>query len=110
MGSLKSPCTTSNRSPIDTIALNCLVFEKIAFLHFGVRSKMAYLRHLGFYGSNKGALKIPCRTFYRSSIATMARNCLLCEKIAFFCILTTDRRTDGQHRRTKPLSQSQAAA
>ena len=31
MGSLKSPCTTSYRSSIDTIALNCLVFEKIAF-------------------------------------------------------------------------------
>jgi len=26
MGSLKSPCTTSYRSSIDTIALNCLVF------------------------------------------------------------------------------------
>jgi len=37
MGSLKSPCTTSYRSSIDTIALNCLVFEKIAFLHFGDR-------------------------------------------------------------------------
>ena len=35
MGSLKSPCTT--RSSIQTIALNCLVFEKIAFLHFGDR-------------------------------------------------------------------------
>jgi len=31
MGFLKSPCTTSYRSSIDTIALNCLVFEKIAF-------------------------------------------------------------------------------
>jgi len=37
MGSLKSPCTTSYRSSIETIALNCLVFEKIAFLHFGDR-------------------------------------------------------------------------
>jgi len=37
MGSSKSPCTTSYRSSIDTIALNCLVFEKIAFLHFGDR-------------------------------------------------------------------------
>jgi len=38
MGSLKSPCTTSYRSSIDTIALiNCLVFEKIAFLEFGER-------------------------------------------------------------------------
>jgi len=31
MGSLKSPCTTSYRSSINTIALNSLVFEKIAF-------------------------------------------------------------------------------
>ena len=31
MGSLKSPCTTSCRSSIDTIALNWLVFEKILF-------------------------------------------------------------------------------
>ena len=37
MGSLKNPHATSYRSPIDTIALNCLVFEKIAFLHFGDR-------------------------------------------------------------------------
>jgi len=28
---------TSYRSSIDTIALNCLVFQKIAFLHFGDR-------------------------------------------------------------------------
>jgi len=37
MGSLKSPCTTFYRSPIETIALNCLVFEKMRFLHFGER-------------------------------------------------------------------------
>jgi len=38
MGSLKSPCKTSYRSSIETIALNCLVFETIAFfLHFGDR-------------------------------------------------------------------------
>jgi len=30
MGSLKSPCTTSYRPSVETIALNCLVFEKIA--------------------------------------------------------------------------------
>jgi len=34
MGSLKSPSTTSYRSSIDTVALNCLVFEKIAFFAF----------------------------------------------------------------------------
>ena len=32
MGSLKSRCMTSYRLSIDTIALNCLVFEKIVFL------------------------------------------------------------------------------
>jgi len=38
MGSLKSPCMTSYRSSIDTIALNCLVFvENLVFLHFGDR-------------------------------------------------------------------------
>jgi len=37
MGSLNSPCTTSYRSSIETMALNCLVFEKIAFLYFGDR-------------------------------------------------------------------------
>ena len=34
MGSLKSPCTTSDRSSITTIAQNCLLFEKIAFFAF----------------------------------------------------------------------------
>ena len=34
MGSLKSPSRTSYRSSIDTMALHCLVFEKIAFLYF----------------------------------------------------------------------------
>jgi len=37
MGSLKSPYATSCRSIIQTTALNCLVFEKIAFLHFGIK-------------------------------------------------------------------------
>jgi len=31
-------------------------------------------------------------------------------KSHFFCILATDRRTDGQHRCTKPLSLSLSAA
>jgi len=34
MGSLKSPCATSCRSLIDTVALNCLDFEKIVFFAF----------------------------------------------------------------------------
>ena len=37
MGSLKIPCMTSYMSSTKTVALNCLVFEKIAFLHFGNR-------------------------------------------------------------------------
>jgi len=37
MGSLKSRCTTSYRSSIETIAVKCLVFGKIAFLYFGDR-------------------------------------------------------------------------
>ena len=37
MGSMKSPCTTSYRSSTETIALNWLFFEKIAFLHFDDR-------------------------------------------------------------------------
>ena len=62
MGSLKSPCTTSYRS---SIALNCLVFEKVAFfLHFGDRQ------------TNR----------------------------------QTNRQTDGQHRSTKSLSLSRAGA
>ena len=48
MGSLESPCGTSYRSSIDTVALNCLVFEKFAFCILASRSKMADLRHLGF--------------------------------------------------------------
>ena len=64
-----------------------------------------------------GSLKSPGTTSYRSSIDTVALNCLVFEKIAFFCILTTDRqtdrqtnrRTDGHHRCIKPRSLSQAA-
>ena len=37
MCSLKSPCTTSCMSSLDIIALNSLLFEKIAFLYFGDR-------------------------------------------------------------------------
>jgi len=37
MGSLKSQCGTSYMSSIETMALNCLVFEKITFLYFGNR-------------------------------------------------------------------------
>ena len=50
MGSLKSPRATSYRSSIDTIPLNCLVFEKIAFLctvMYNVLSGLAACGRLG---------------------------------------------------------------
>ena len=65
---------------------------------------------LDFRNPITGSLKSPCTISYKSSINKIALNCLVFEKIAFFCILATDRRTDGQHRCTKPLSLSRAAA
>jgi len=46
---------------------------------------------LDFRGPIMGSLKSPCTTSYRSSIDTIALNCLVFEKIVFFCILATDR-------------------
>jgi len=58
-----------------------------------------------------GSLKSLCTTFYRSSIETIALNCLVFEKIAFFAFWRqTDRdkrtngQTDGHHRCVKPQS------
>ena len=63
-----------------------------------------------------GSLKSLCTTSYRSSIATIALNCLVFEKIALFAFILRqtdklkDKLTDGQLRCTKPLSLSRAAA
>ena len=46
MGSLKSPCTTSYRSSIDNITVNCLFFEKTAFCILASRSNMAMMADL----------------------------------------------------------------
>jgi len=51
---------------------------------------------LDFRGPIMGSLKSPCTTSYRSSIETIALNCLVFAKIAFFCILATDGLTDRQ--------------
>jgi len=48
---------------------------------------------LDFMGAIMGSLKSPGTTSYRSSIETIALNCLAYEKIAFFYILATDRQT-----------------
>ena len=88
----------SYRSSIDTIAVNCLVFQKIAFLHFGVKIQDGNISAiLDFRGPVMGSLKSPCTTSCRSSIDTIAPNCLLFEKIAFFCISATDRWTASMH-------------
>ena len=69
--------------------------------------KMVDLSHLGFPGSNNGFFEKPMYDFlYRSSIDTIALNCLVFEKIAFFCILATDRQTNKQMDSTEALSRS----
>jgi len=59
-------------------------------------SRWRILAILDFRGPIMSSLKSPCTTSYRSSIETMALNCLVFEKIAFFGILATDRQTDRQ--------------
>jgi len=56
---------------------------------------------LDFMGPIMGSLKSPCTTFYNkmSSIETIAINCLVFKKVAFFCMLATDRQTDKQTNR-----------
>ena len=61
---------------------------------------------LDFRGPIAGSLKSPCTTSYRLSIDTIALNCLVFEKIAFFCILATDRQTDEQMDSIDALSRS----
>ena len=61
---------------------------------------------LNFMGPIMGSLTSPCTTSYRSSIDTIAPNCLVFEKIAFFCILATDRQTDEHMNSTGALSRS----
>ena len=87
------------------------------FIQIGPPSAMTYRFSrwrnsaiLDFMGPVIGSLESPCATSYRSSVDSDALNCLVFEKIAFFGILATDRQTDRQHRCTKPLSLSRAAA
>ena len=54
-----------------------------------------------------GSLKSPCTISYKSSLYTIAQNCLVSEKIVFFAFW---RQTDRHHRCTKPLSLSRVAA
>jgi len=94
MGSLRSPCTTSYRSSIETLALNCLVFEKNAFWHQDPKLRISAI--LDFRGPIMGCLKSPCTTSYSSKV-------LVFEKIAFFAFW---RQTDKQMDSSDALSHS----
>jgi len=112
IGSVKSPCATFYRSSIDTVALNCLVFEKIAFFAFW-RQDPRWRRSaiLDFRGPVMGSLRSACTTSYRSSIETIGLplNCLLFEKIAFLHF--GDRQADKRTNRwTSSMGEAYAAA
>ena len=67
IGSLKSSCATSYRSSIDTIALNCLVFENIAFFAFwGQDPRWRFSAILDFRGLIMGSVKSPLWRFYEA--------------------------------------------
>ena len=72
MGSLKSPCTTSYGSSTETIPLNCLVFEKIAFLHFGGRQTNRWTGPL-----HEAALAIASGGLTRSSVVAERPRCFV---------------------------------
>ena len=64
IGSFKSPCKTSYRSSIETISLNCLVFEKIAFLYFGDRQTNRWtgtLHEAALAVASSGLIKVFCQ-------------------------------------------------
>ena len=61
---------------------------------------------LDFRGPIMGSLKSRCTTSYRSSVDTVALNCFVFEKIAFFCVLATDKQTDEQMDSIDALSRS----
>ena len=67
--------------------------------------KMAISAILDFRGPIMGYLKSPCTTSYRSSIETMALNCLVLRKLRF-CHLATDRQTN---RWTRPSHEAALA-
>ena len=101
IGSLKSPCATSYRSSINTVALNCLSLRKSHFFAFWRQDPSWQISAiLDFYGPIMGSLKNPRTTSYRLSIDTIAVNCLVFwENNVFFCILATDRQTDRETNR-----------
>ena len=99
MGFLISPCTTSYRSSIDTITLNCLVFlENRVYAFWSQDPRWRIFAILDFRRIIMGSLKSPCTTSYRSSIDTTALNCLvfLENRVLHFGDRQTNRQTDKQ--------------
>ena len=110
IGSLKSPCATSYRPSIDTVAVNYWIFDKIAFFAFW-RQTDRQTSILDFTGPIIGSLKSPCATSYRPSIDTVALNYWIFDKIAFFAFWRqtdrqTNRQTEKQMDSTDALSRS----
>jgi len=85
MSSLKSPCTTSYRSSICQHSSKLVSFwENRVFAFWRQNPRWRISAILDFRDPIIGSLKSPCTTSYRSSINTIALNCLVFEKIAFF--------------------------
>jgi len=103
-----SPQSTCHSAPVSEILSKA---EKNTSCRF---SRWRISAILDFRGPVMGSLKSPCTTSYRSSIETIALNCLVNEKIEFFFVFwrhrQTNKRTEEEHRCTKPLSLSRMAA
>jgi len=129
LNSLKRPPYWNSTSSFDFDHITavdmsyCIVCEILSKSDHPRQKKMTSCRFsisrisaiLGFMGPIMGSLKSPCTTSCRSSIETIGLNCFVFEKIGFFALWQqtdkqTDRRTDGQHRCTKPHLLSRAAA
>jgi len=113
-----SPQLTCHSAPV------CEILSKSDRLQHKKLTSYRFLRWqisaiLNFRGLILGSLKCPCTTSYRTSMETIALNCLVFEKNRVFAFWRqtdkhTDRQTagqtDGQPQRIKPLSLSRAAA
>ena len=77
--------------------LNFIKIRRFLVEIWGQFSRWRRSAFLNCRGLITGYFKNPCRTSYRSSIETVALNCLVLKKIAFLCwILVTDKQTDEQ--------------
>ena len=84
------PFCTSLRS---FIQIGPLCAEKMMSCRF---SRWRISTILDFRDPIVGSVKSPCTTSYRSSMETVALNCLVFGRNSRFCILTTDRQTNRQ--------------